>query len=63
MKNEKIYEKIIKITGNSEDNLYKFKDEKKFIYKQSNSFTLIETDKPVYKPGQKSIKNNYTVNW
>ncbi len=44
----------IKIFGSSDDEKYKFSDEKIFEYKSSNAFSIIETDKPVYKPGQKS---------
>jgi len=47
-------QKKIKITGTNENKTYSFKDEKLFQYKPFNSFTIIETDKPVYKPGQKS---------
>lgn len=47
-------QKKIKITGTNENKTYKFTDEKYFQYKPYNSFTIIETDKPVYKPGQKS---------
>ena len=33
----------------------KFNDTRYFIYKISKSFTLVETDKPAYKPGEKGF--------
>ena len=57
MSQETASQRKIKIAGSSEDKQYNFSDEKSFELKASNAFTLIETDKPVYKPGQKGKKN------
>jgi hypothetical protein len=46
--------KEIHISGQSQDGSYVFNDSKKFTYKPKQYFSLIETDKPAYKPGEKS---------
>lgn len=54
--------KQIKVYGkaNANNDDYEFNETKKFTYKRVNYFTLIETDKPVYKPGDKGTKNSKT---
>ena len=47
--------KEIKIKGQSTDKAYKFSDSKKFTYRPKSYFSLIETDKPVYKPGDRGL--------
>lgn len=51
---ETIQKKIF-VKGESLSGNYKFEDSKFFEYKTKTSFTLIETDKPAYKPGDKGI--------
>lgn len=41
------------MSGKSSDGSYEFNETRKFTYKHKNKLTLIETDKPVYKPGDK----------
>lgn len=45
--------KQIKVSGKSNDGSYEFNETRRFTYKTKNRLTLIETDKPVYKPGDK----------
>jgi hypothetical protein len=47
--------KLIKVYGKSQNDDYQFNDTKKFTYKIKNYFTMVETDKPIYKPGDKGI--------
>lgn len=47
------YGKSITVNGTSiGDTEYSFTDTKKFKVSSNNDFNIIETDKPVYKPGQ-----------
>lgn len=46
------YNKEIVVSGRAVEYEYSFKDSKYISVKKSNNFNLIETDKPVYKPGQ-----------
>lgn len=54
---ETVDDKHIKIIGSTDDLAHNFSDDKVFFYKRMISFNLIETDKPVYKPGQKGALN------
>ena len=47
--------KKIFIKGEAVSGSYKFEDSKVFAVKKVNSFTLIETDKPAYKPKDKGL--------
>lgn len=49
---ENTYNQEIIVSGRAVESEYRFKDSKYFSVKMSNNFNLIETDKPVYKPGQ-----------
>ncbi|CAF1002903.1 unnamed protein product [Brachionus calyciflorus] len=53
----------ITITGSSLDNSYKFNDSKYFSIKKENYFRMIETDKPIYKPGDKLRVRVLTLNF
>ena len=55
--------KTITIKGSSADGKYTFSDTKKFTYKPNNYFSLIETDKPTYKPGDKVRMRILTINF
>ena len=41
------------VRGETVDRDYKFEDSKQFLVKKVGDLTFIETDKPIYKPGQK----------
>ncbi len=45
--------KRLTVSGGTLDGSYKFENTKSFILKTSSSLSFVETDKPVYKPGQK----------
>ena len=47
--------KKIFVKGQTASASYKFEDSKVFTVKKVNSFTLIETDKPAYKPKDKGF--------
>ena len=47
--------KKIFVKGQTASASYKFEDSKVFTVKKVNSFTLIETDKPTYKPKDKGF--------
>ena len=47
------YSSKITIQGSSVDEEYKFKDSKNFGITKKNYVRFVETDKPVYKPGDK----------
>ena len=55
--------KEISVKGSSRDGLYSFRDTKKYTYKEKSHFSLIETDKPVYKPGDKVKVRVLTVDF
>ena len=58
--------KSIKVTVTNMNGDSKFNDTKYFLYKISNSFTLVETDKPVYKPGDKGTlpkSTRWVISW
>ena len=59
IKSESIAESKLKkltVKGYSTSGTYKFEDTKPFTTKKINSFTLIETDKPAYKPKDKGYR-------
>ena len=47
--------KKIFVKGQTVSGSYKFEDSKVFTIKKVNSFTLIETDKPAYKPKERGF--------
>ena len=54
--------KTIKVIVKNMNGEVMFNDKRHFIYKLSSSFTLLETDKPIYKPGEKGYLNKFDLN-